>query len=372
MKRFLFLIFLLISSYSKLSAQVDTASILLAYQKGMNYTEAQADSISYYADFIDGAIKKVDYPKARVLALRLHGYYYENKADYKRAIDYYLQTLGEAKKIGDIDHQINALTDLTVMYTEMKQPMKAKEVYLECVALNKKRGDAGSLVTAYINLAPLYNHLGLYDSALYFLQEGLRIGKPREEKGLEDLSNLYNNLGQTYYFLKNYDKAIVYFSGNYRHHLTRQGLSAKANLWFDVLNLADAYTQKGQLDSAAKYAAIAMDLANELSSRGKQSDTYQVLSRLAQRKGDYKKAYEYQSKWYQLDTAIVNGETYKAIAELEEKYEARQHENEMLLLQGEISQQKFHTRILLVAIGSLLIVAIVAGMAFVVKRRVNR
>lgn len=372
MNRLLYLILLFTVSYSKLSGQVDTAGILTAYQKGMNFTEAQADSISYYADLIDHAIGKVNYPKARALALRLHGYYYENKADYKRAIDYYLQTLDEARKIGDINRQIDALTDLTVMYTEMKQPQKAKEVYLECVALNKQRGDARSLVTAYINLAPLYNHLGLYDSALYFLQEGLRIGKPLEEKGLEDLSNLYNNLGQTYYFLKDYDKSIVYFAGNYKHHLSRQGLSAKASLWFDVLNLADSYTQKGQLDSASKYATMAISLADELNSRGKQSDTYQILSKLAQRKGEYKKAYEYQSKWYQLDTAIVNGEAYKAIAELEEKYEARQRENEMLLLQGEISQQKFHTRIMLIASASLLIVAIVAAMAFVLKRRVNR
>ena len=373
MNRPIYLILLLIVFYSKLSAQVDTSGILTAYQKGMNYTEAQADSISYYANFIDHAIEKVNYPKAKVLALRLHGYYYENKADYKRAIDYYLQTLDEAKKIGDIDHEINALTDLTVMYTEMKQPRKAKEVYLECVALYKQRGgDARSLVTAYINLAPLYNHLGLYDSALYFLQEGLHIGKPLEERGLEDLSNLYNNLGQTYYYLKDYDKSIVYFAGNYKHHVLKQGLNAKANLWFDVLNLADSYTQVGQLDSASKYATIALNLADELNSRGKQSDTYQILSKLAQRKGDYKKAYEYQSRWYELDTAIVNGETYKAIAELEEKYEARQRENEMLLLEGEISQQKFHTRIMLIASSSLLIVAIVAAMAFVLKRRVNQ
>ena len=351
---------------------MDTSGILLAYQKGMNYTEAQADSISYYASFIDHAIEKADYPKAKVLALRLHGYYYENKADYKRAIDYYLQTLDEARKIGDIDHEINALTDLTVMYTEMKQPQKAKDVYLECVALNKQRGDARSLVTAYINLAPLYNHLGLYDSALSFLQEGLRIGKPLEEKGVEDLSNLYNNLGQTYYYLKDYDKSIIYFAGNYRRHLAREGLNGKATLWFDVLNLADSYTQKGQLDSASKYATMAMTLAGELNSKGKQSDTYQILSKLAQRKGDYKKAYEYQSKWYELDTAIVNGEAYKAIAELEEKYEARQRENEMLLLQGEISQQKFHTRIMLIASASLLIVAIAAAGAFILKRRVNQ
>ena len=346
--------------------------IHLAYEKGMNFTEAQADSIAFYADYIDKAIGKITYPKAKVLALRLHGFYYENKADYKRAIDYYLQTLDRAREIDDIEHEINALTDLAVMYTEMKQPHKAKDVYLECVNLHKKRGDAGGLVTSYINLAPLYNHLGLYDSALFFLNEGLRIGKPLEDKGKEDLSNLYNNLGQTYYFLKNYDKSIIYFAGNYRRHLSAQTLTGKATLWFDVLNLADSYTQKGLLDSAGKYATLAMNLAEQLNSRSKQSDTYQVLSKLAHRRGDYKKAYEYQSRWYELDTAIVNGETYKAIAELEEKYEARQHENEKLLLQQEISQQKFHSRIMLIMSISLLAIAVLAAMAFIVKRKVNR
>lgn len=371
MKRLLHLLLLLIC-YSNSSAQVDTSSIFMAYEKGIHFTEAQADSINYYANYIEQAIEKANFPKAKVLALRLHGFYYENKADYKRAIDYYLQTLDAARSIDDIDHQINALTDLAVMYTEMKQPRKAKDVYLECVILNKKRGDAGSLVTSYINMAPLYNHLGLYDSALIFLNEGLRIGKPLEEAGREDLSNLYNNLGQTYYFLKNYDKSIVYFAGNYQRHLAAHGLTGKATLWFDVLNLADSYTQKGMLDSAGKYAALAMSLANELNSRGKQSDTYQILSKLAQRRGDYKKAYEYQSRWYELDTAIVNGETYKAIAELEEKYEARQHENEMLLLQNEISQQKFHTRIMLITSFSLLLIAILAALAFIIKRKANR
>lgn len=365
-------LFLLLIIYSALSAQPDTAGIIAAYEKGISFTEAQVDSIRYYAEFIELAVQKTGYSKGKVMALRLHGFYYENKADYKRAIDYYLQTLDEARKIGEIKYQINALTDLAVMYTEMKQPQKAKDVYLECVALNKKRGDAGSLVTSYINLAPLYNHLGLYDSALVFLQEGLRIGKPLEESGKEDLSNLYNNLGQTYYFLKNYDKAIEYFAGNYKHHLANRGLAGKAVQWFDVLNLADAYTQKSMLDSAGKYAALALSLAEQLNAKSKQSDTYQILSKLAQRGGDYKKAYEYQSKWYELDTAIVNGETYKAIAELEKKYEARQHENEMLLLQGEITQQKFHTRIMVIMSISLLLIAILAAMAFIIKRKVNR
>jgi len=338
----------------------------------MHLTEAQTDSISYYANYINHIYLKGIYPKAKVMALRLNGFYYENKADYKKAIDYYWQTLDEARKLNDRENEMNALTDLAVNYTEMKQPQKAKDIYLECVKLHQQRGDATSLITSYINLAPLYNHLGLYDSALLILKEGLRIGKPLEEKGLEDLSNLYNNLGQTYYYLKDYDESLVYFKGNYQRHLAIQGMAGKFTRWFDVLNLADSYTQKGLFDSAAKYADLSITLALQLESKGKQADSYHILSELAYHRGDYKKAWEYQSKWYELDTAIVNSETYKAIAELEEKYEARERENEKLLLQGEVAQQKFHTRIMMIMLISLLLVAIAAAMAFMTKRKVNK
>jgi signal transduction histidine kinase len=352
--------------------QTDTAGLSRIYYRAMHLTEAQTDSISYYANYINHLYLKGQYPKAKVMALRLNGFYYENKADYEKAIDYYLQTLDEARKLNDTEDEMNALTDLAVNYTEMKQPQKAKDVYLECVKLHKQKGDASSLVTSYINLAPLYNHLGLYDSALLILKEGLRIGKPLEEKGQEDLSDLYNNMGQTYYFLKDYDKSLVYFRGNYQRHQAGQGLAGKATLWFDVLNMADSYTQKGLFDSAGKYADLSMALALQLESRGKQSDSYHILSELAHRRGDFKKAWEYQSKWYELDTAIVNSETYKAIAELEEKYEARERENEKLLLQGEVTQQKFHTRIMMILLISLLLVAIAAALAFMTKRKVNK
>jgi signal transduction histidine kinase len=93
---------------------------------------------------------------------------------------------------------------------------------------------------------------------------------------------------------------------------------------------------------------------------------------MAQVKGDFRKAYDFQSRWYELDTALVNGETYKAIAELEEKYEARQRENEKLVLQSEVAQQKFHNKVMWILAGSLFLIAIAAAFAFMVKRKVNR
>jgi signal transduction histidine kinase len=367
-KRLSFFFFLLTAS--SLFAQVDTAGLKRIYGRAIYFTEEKVDSILYYARFIDLAATKMQYPEGKVLALHLYGYYYENKADFKKAIDYYLQTLYEARKLNDIEHEVKAMTDLAATYVgDTKQPQKAKEIYLECVTLNKQRGDPRSLYSTYTNLGVIYDLLGLHDSAFVFLQEALKIGTPLAAQGHLDLANLNNDLGNNYYFRKDYERALVYFRNNYFYHSAQHNLSA---IWTDALNLSDCYTEAGRFDSAGKYGDLAMTLARQLNSKSKESDSYQILSKLYQRRGDYKKAWEYQRKWYELDTALVNRETYRAVAELEAKYEARQKENEKLVLETEIIQQKFHNRIMMVMALSLLLIAIAAALAFMTKRKVNR
>jgi len=368
----LFLLLLLPLTLS-LYGQADSIAIRQVYYHTMKLTEAETDSIGYYAGFIRTSYDKDHWPEARAMYLRLYGFYYENKANFPQAIDYYLQALEAARRSGYIEHQTEVLADLAAVYTQdMKQPAKAKEIYQECIRLNQQLGDAHSLLNCFINLAAIYNRLGLYDSALLFLNEGLRVGKPLEEKGTDDLTDLYNNLGNTYYYLKQYDQSIAYFRGNYDHDLAGHSPSRQADLWLDVLNMADSYSEAGVYDSAGKYADQALQLAQQLGSKSKESDSYQVLAQLYQHRGDYKKAWEYQRRWYSLDTVLVNGETYKAIAELQEKFQARERENEKLLLESEINQQKFHFRIMLIVVISLLLIAVAAAVLFIFKRRANR
>ncbi len=370
MKSSCFLIVFFLFTASLIRAQPDTGYLRRLYARSISFTGAKADSIGYYAGYIGKAADKLHYPTGHIFSLRLFGYYYENKADFKKAIDYYLQTLYEARKQNDIVMQAGALTDLAVIYTQnIKQPAKAKEIYLECVQLNKRSGNAKSLLDSYVNLGAIYDRLGLYDSAKLFLEEGLRIGKPMEEKNNEDLSGLYNNMGNTFFLRKEYEKAFYYFRNNYNHHLQS---GDQDDLWYDELNLADNYIEQGHFDSAGKYGLLSSDLAAQLGSKSKQTDSYSILAKLYQRKGDFKKAYDYQRRWYELDTSLVNGETYKAIAELEEKYEARERENEKLLLQAEITQERFHNRFMMIMAISMLVIAIVAAMAFMIKRNSNR
>src|ERR1700761_546499 len=178
---------LLLPMCLSLSGQVDTNAARHLYYHVMKFTEASTDSIAWYAGYFDRLYSSNEYPAARFMALRLHGYYYENKGNFARAIDYYLQALDVARRQGYIEHQTEVLSDLAAVYTsDMKEPGKAKIIYQECVRLNKELGDAHSLLNSYINLGAIYNRLGLYDSALIFLQEGLKVGKPMEERDEDD------------------------------------------------------------------------------------------------------------------------------------------------------------------------------------------
>ena len=350
---------------------MDSAAIRRIYYRAVHLTDA--DSVKYYADYISHLYPNGDNADVNIMSLRLYGWYFENRGEFTKALNNYYQALDSARRHKYIERQTELLADLAAVYTsDMKQPQKAKDIYLECVRLSKQLGDPHSLIQAYCNLGAIYNRLGDHDSALILLKEGLRIGLPLEQKGEENMFDTYNNIGNTYYYLKNYDASIAWFRINYERDRASVLPSHLADLWVDALNLADSYSEKGVYDSAAKYGALALQLAIQQDSKSKQSDSYQILSTLARHRGDYKKAWEYQSKWYGLDTALVNRETYKSIAELEQKYEARKRENEKLVLQGEITQQRFHNRIVTVMAVSLLLIAIAAAILFMIKRNANR
>ncbi len=361
---------LLLLAGVQLYAQVDSSALQRIYYRAIHLTAA--DSVKYYADYIAHAYAAGKNADANIMSLRLYGWYYENRGEFSRALNYYYAALDSARKHRHIERQTELLADLAAVYTsDMKQPQKAKTIYLECVRLNKELGDALSLIASYCNLGAIYNRLGLYDSALILLKEGLRIGLPLEQQGKENLFDLYNNMGNTYYYEKKYDESITWFRLNYNRDLVSRLPSRLADLWVDALNMADSYSEKGAYDSAAKYGALSLQLAIQQDSRSKQSDSYQILSTLAVHRGDYKKAFDYQGKWYALDTALVNSQTYKEIAELEQKYQARKRENEKLVLQAEITAQRFHNRIVTIMAVSLLLIAIAAAVLFIIKRRAN-
>ncbi len=355
------------TSFSAYAQETDTAYLKTLYDRCLDFNEEQLDSLYYYSEFIKTSSAESGFNKGDVLSLRLKGIYYDVKGEYEKSIDYYLQSLTAAQLIGGTEYEIAALTDLAILYSHIKQPEKAKQTYLQSAALSAKRGYLSSLITAYANLGAIYNQLGLADSALFFLEEGLRVGKPVEKQ--INLSVIYNNLGNVYFFKKQYARALEYFRQNKDGHPLH---SSPAAMWVDYLNMADVFIELNQFDSAHYYADSALRIARSLNSKTKESDSYALMAKLYERKGEYKAAYQFQKSWYQLDTSLVNDATNTTVAGLQEKYNSQKRQRDNDVLKLEVERQRLYKKATIYLLVAAVIIALLITLSLLQKRRINR
>ena len=346
--------------------QVDTNYLKALYDRCLDFDESRADSLTIYANIILKEAGRLHYDRGEVLASRLKGIAEDLKGDYEKAIVYYLQSLDAARKLEAPNYELAALTDLAYVYVNTKQPARAKEMYLQCTTLAESQKDLASVITAYSNLGAIYNQLKQADSALFFLNKGLDFAKSHSSK--IDLSSFYSNMGNVYYEKKEYTKSLTFFQRIFQQHTRDSNFSG---LWMDNLNMADVFIEMKNYDSGYAYAAQSLLLAQKLHARSKEADSYSMLAKLYSRKGDFKTAYDFQQKWYSIDTSLVNTGTNENIAALLEKFHAKQREQENKLLQASVEKAGIRNRaITLLALAAFVIAAIVA-LLFLQKRRAN-
>lgn len=367
MNRYLLFFFLFISLSAR--SQVDTTYIKLLYDRCLEFDESKTDSICYYAEFIEKESRKIKFNKGAVLSTRLKGICQEYKSEYEIAIDYYLQSLEEARKLNEVSYEISALSDLAIAYSNIGQHVQAKKFYLHCAKLALSTNEIHTVVTSYNNLGVIYTQLGQYDSSLLFLNEALRIGKEAGDR--IDHSTTYNNIGNALFKKKEFSKALEFFRKNYDRHIL--ATDEPGAIWIDHINIADVYIELKKYDSAIYHTDKALELAtNVLKSKKREAETYSILAKLYDRKAEYAKAYDYLSRWYNLDTAMVNGNIQNTIAELQERFNAKEREAQNKLLLEQMSTERYRRRSVTYLAIALGLIGILAAIAFVVKRNANR
>lgn len=352
--------------FQKVFAQEDTASLKALYDRVLDFNSAKADSVLYYARYIEKEAQKLDFDKGAVLSLRLKGIYREFREEYDSAINYYYQALEQARLLKTREYESSALSDLAMAYNNIDQPQKARDLFKEAFHVATVRKEVFSIFINSSNLGSIYNRLGYPDSALLFLEQAERIAK--EYKLDTDLHSVYNNIGNAWFYKKKWDKALHFFKLNYKDNVAGGNTEM---LWYDCLNIGDVYVEKRNFDSARKYIDLSFQLAKSQGSKHKEADVDLLYSKYFAEGGDYKSAYQYFKDWYNLDTALVNQRTLQTVARLQEKYNLKQKEQQNTLLGLEIARQKLEKRnIFLLALG-IAALAVSAFISLLLIRRKN-
>ena len=348
------------------SAQDDTSHLKALYDRVLDFGSVKADSVLFYANYIDREAKKLDFNKGAVLSLRLKGIYQEFREDYDSAINYYYQALEQARMLKRNEYEAAALSDLAMAYNNIGQPQKARDFFKEAFQVSIQRKEASSIFTNSSNLGSIYNRLESPDSALFYLEQAESIA---QKYNLHiDLHSVYNNIGNAWFHKKQWTKALHFFKLNYSANIANNDMDM---LWYDCLNIGDVYIEKRNFDSALKYIDLSFDMAKSQESKKKEADVHLLYSKYYSARGDYKSAYKHFTDWHTLDTALVNQRTLHTVAELQEKYNMKQKEQQNKMLGLEIARQKLEKRnILFMALG-IAALAVSAFISLLLIRRKN-
>ena len=214
-------------------------------------------------------------------------------------------------------------------YKSLKLFDKADAEYLEAIKINEERKDTSALAYNYTNLANSYAERKLLDKAIAYYDITIELCERRENKWL--LGFLYENKGRALSQLDKYDAAITNLK---KSEDIRREFDNMTVLTPTLLQLGLTYSKIGNLSLSRKYldegSSFAIKMENDFYLR----EAYISLSNLEYKSKNYKKAYEYQKKFKQLNDSIVNSEISEKALRIDEltKYENIQKEQKIELL----------------------------------------
>jgi tetratricopeptide (TPR) repeat protein len=167
-----------------------------------------------------------------------------------------------------------------------------------------------------------YWYEGIYEFAQnYYLLAARQYQSIRDSIGL---GYTYNNIGEVYKKLSEYDKALEYLSKSAQ--LKKSDHRSKG---LTLYNIGELYIRLNKVDSARKYIDAAHEVAQEENNKRVIAFTYWSYAELKALKSDYKSAIELYLKseniWNELGETRSLIQTYQELAELfniQRKFEA--------------------------------------------------
>ncbi len=261
--------------------------------------------------------KKKDYPSGLAISYNVAGNCYFFKGDYSQAVENYLKSLTLHERLHNQKGIANCYNNIGNSYTRQGYYTRALSFHTKALKIRKKINDEPNLAFSYNNIGNVYQSIKDYKKALEHHFWALKI----KEK-LKDSSEIVislNNIGGIYTDMKNYDQAIEY----HRRALELNNLTDK-NLEDEevaYINIARAYYYDGHHKDALDYAQRAISIAEEIGDSETILEGSDLLGKIYEQLGDYKKALGYFHQHQTLKDRLFNEENTAKILSLQYDYD---------------------------------------------------
>jgi class 3 adenylate cyclase/Tfp pilus assembly protein PilF len=261
-------------------------------------------------------------------------------------------------------------TNIGHIHLEMGLYDKAVEQYRAALHIRQKTDDPESLATALIDLANALDELKSDDStrvAIGYYEQALKI---RESAGdIAGIAEIYNNMGDAYKHLEDYDRAMVYLRKGLDIQLD---LDSPLELMRVYNNIGDVLYGQGKYQEALKYTFRYAKIAEEADDKKFIIRSLKDFGKLYAALGDWKKAYDYRVQYDELRWGMLNEQRAKDFERKEALFTDGRKQREIDRQNHELAQAKTRTWAL---IGGALALALLVLLLFNrnrIRKRANR
>ena len=259
------------------------------------------------------------------------------KGHYKESIEIFLEISDFFIKTNDTLPLAFAYSNIGVIYEELNNPEKAISYGKKALALKREAGDtlhmASNLNNIGVNFDELLNNP---DSAIYYYQQAFDIYKQYNKT--DNYATVLNNLGRMYLEKEDYHQAARNFNEAY---YIFDSLGSVNDMAAVLRNQGELYFYQGQIKPALEKMKSAHKFYQESGISKGLLETTELLSKIYMAEGSYGKAASMMQENNNLKDTLLSSENQAVIAELETKYQVKEKNRTIKLLQ---LQEQIHTK----------------------------
>lgn len=222
------------------------------------------------------------------VALAFLGITYEEKNNYKTAINYYEQALQIIQKLPKRPNEGEILIKLANAHRLQKNYNQAIQYYQQYLALDQQNQDSQNRIAVLGNLGRTYAALNDLPRAIDYYQQALSLSRATNDRQNELISLL--NLGETYLDVENYAAAI---------EVSQKGLVVARELTNStaVINflrhISSAYYFIADYSQAIQYTQQSLEIARIIQDKDSERQALNSLGNIYYYLRDYGKAINY-------------------------------------------------------------------------------
>jgi len=297
--------------------------------------------------------------------------------DFPVALDYCLQ----AKELLNRDHNFHAdkvkqnqylkiMHRIGYIFIQIAQFDKALEYhenilnYIDQYDLNENNGENAEIyLKTYTNLGAISLSVGKFDEAEIYYTKALAY---MDNDDTKSHSIILNNLGIIAYEREEIESALDYHKRSLSIRKDNQdyyGIAQSYN------NLGNCYRILGNFDMALEYFNLGRKISEENGLLRSNVISLQLLSLMYNELGDYKEAYDAFTEFKYLSDSLVGQEKIQTITRLEQQYKFTEKLQLAQLKHNQLEQQKSRQQqIYLLIIGLIFLAAVILVMFYILQR----